>query len=299
MPKQWHDINEPGFFRIAQADNSQVRTAYTKNTQSYISDSYEDPAQTPTQDSSPEVKLSNPEFVEGEEGFQFNKKCQVRVKVEYLKETFRKKVTFSLFSEFNGEIQDMNHVVEGEEDNGSAEATVCLYYNDAYYKNSQNDPTAKVNYFFKASHPRGKEIESPRLAMPVDTEVETSEKSDSLDEDDRLKRLNEKFRDGKYELGKWDCSAFVSYVLFNGNPRITTSILLEKYTPVNEMKDWDVLLFQYTNKKGEPRTHMVLYYDGDIYEHRDYGDSWRQMEVKDFVKEVEENYNSKIKIYRP
>lgn len=116
----------------------------------------------------------------------------------------------------------------------------------------------------------------------------------------RLTRLNTKYGVGGYELGKWDCSAFVSYVLFNSNPRITTAGLLNNYTPVSgAMQDWDVMLFQYTNRKGQPRSHMALYYNGNTYEHRDYGSTWRTMPVQDFIDEVEGTYSSSVKLYRP
>jgi hypothetical protein len=37
------------------------------------------------------------------------------VNVEYLKETFRKKVAFALFSDYKGEIQNMRHEVTADE----------------------------------------------------------------------------------------------------------------------------------------------------------------------------------------
>ncbi len=155
MPEEWHDINDPGFFKVTKPkEESEPKECVT------------DGAETTTEEAPEEVKLSEPQFLEGGEGFQFNKKCRVKVKVEYLKETPMKKVTFSLFSDYNGEVQDMQHTADGFESDGAAEAEMTLYYNDAHYNDYSNDPAVKVDYFFKASHPRAKEIESPKLTMP-------------------------------------------------------------------------------------------------------------------------------------
>jgi hypothetical protein len=153
--QEWHDINDPGFLKIAKPQEASAPKGYVT-----------DATIMPPKDTADEVKLSEPKFLEGEEGFEFNKKCSVRVKVDYLKETFRKKVTFSLFSDYKGEVQDMHHTVDGDEESGVAEAPVTLYFNDAHYPDYCSDPSTTVDYFFKATHPRGKEIESPRLTMP-------------------------------------------------------------------------------------------------------------------------------------
>jgi hypothetical protein len=154
MEGSWHDINDPGFFEPAEDTDP-------KN-QEYATDNLEQMQDADTQ----EVRLSDPQFVESDDGFDFNRKCRVRVKVEYLKETARKKVTFSLFSTYNGEIQDMQCNAEGFESGGVAEAELTLYYNDAHYADYSNDPSKTLDYFFKASHSRGNEVESPPLTMP-------------------------------------------------------------------------------------------------------------------------------------
>lgn len=155
MAQKWHDINDPGFFKAFEPSKEPTSEVYAT-----------DVLEAPQNDTDEEVRLSDPEFVEGETGFEFNKKCRVRVKVEHLKETFRKKISFSLFSDYKGEIQDMRHTVDGDESDGVAEAEVTLYYNDAHYNDFYNDPSATVDYFFKATHPTAKEVESPRLTMP-------------------------------------------------------------------------------------------------------------------------------------
>jgi hypothetical protein len=155
VAQEWNDINDPGFLKIAKPMEASPSKGFVT-----------DATIMPREDTSEEVKLSEPQFFEGEEGYEFNKKCNVRVKVEYLKETFRKKVTFSLFSDYKGEVQDMHHQVEGDEENGVAETQVTLYYNDAHYPDFSSDPSTAVDYFFKATHPRAKEVESLRLTMP-------------------------------------------------------------------------------------------------------------------------------------
>jgi hypothetical protein len=155
VTQQWHDIGDPGIFKVATPIEPTAPVTY-------ISDA---PVETDT-DTADEVKLSDPQFLEGDEGFELNKKCRIQVKVEYLKETIRKQVKFSLFSDYKGEVQDMHHEVSGEENDGTAEAEITLFYNDAHYSDYYDDPTVTVDYFFKASHPRGKEVESPRLTMP-------------------------------------------------------------------------------------------------------------------------------------
>jgi type VI secretion system Hcp family effector len=142
-----------------------------------------------------------------------------------------------------------------------------------------------------------KPVDPPKADKQEEPENAADSKIPATDE--RLTRLNTKYGVGGYDLGTWDCSAFVSYVLFNGNPRITTEILLKSYKTVSARQDWDVMLFQYKNHKGEPRSHMALYYNGNTYEHRDYGSTWRKMPVQDFVDEVENKYNSTVKLYRP
>jgi hypothetical protein len=162
--QEWHDINEPGrVIRGSQKLTQQQKIAPVE----FIADTIiakEEPEK--------EVKLSCPKFLEGDEGFKFNKKCRAQVTVDYLKETFRKKVTFSLFSEYKGKIQDMHHEVIGYEESGLAEAEITLYYNDEHYSDYYYDQSIQVDYFFKATHPTAKEIESPRLTMPNPTEID-------------------------------------------------------------------------------------------------------------------------------
>jgi Carboxypeptidase regulatory-like domain len=155
MSEPWRDINDPGFFRP-------VKQVEKKPSAPYLTDT----VQTEQEDKSPEVKLSNPVFIKGDEGFEFNKKCGVQVSVEFLKPTARKKVTFRLFSLYKDEEQDMHCQAEGFEQGGIAKADLTLFYNDAHYNDYCDDPSVALDYFFKASHSTGNEVESPRLTMP-------------------------------------------------------------------------------------------------------------------------------------
>jgi hypothetical protein len=155
MSEPWRDINDPGFFRP-------VKKVEKKPSAPYLTDT----VQTEQEDKSLEVNLSNPVFIKGDEGFEFNKKCGVQVSVEFLKPTARKKVTFKLFSVYKDEEQDMHCQAEGFEQGGIAKADLTLFYNDAHYNDYCDDPSATLDYFFKASHSTGNEVESPRITMP-------------------------------------------------------------------------------------------------------------------------------------
>ncbi len=119
-------------------------------------------------DDGPEVRLSEGKFIAVGKGFQFNEKCKVRVKVEYLKKTTQKKVTFKLFVVYNKVEEDLKCQADGFEDKGYAEAEVRLFYGDKYSKDLQKNPGATCFYKFKASHPKGEKVlESEQLEMPV------------------------------------------------------------------------------------------------------------------------------------
>lgn len=157
MPKEWRGINDLYFHSSKDKDETKHEAVSIE----------EDSAQ--NENGEPEVRLSEGTFIQCENGFQFNNKCTVQVKVEYLKETPRKKVTFKLFSIYNGEIEDMGNQAEGFEENGYATAELTLFYNEAYHKDMQNNPDSTVKYYFTASHSKGeKEIESERFVMPKD-----------------------------------------------------------------------------------------------------------------------------------
>ncbi len=116
-----------------------------------------------------EVQLLEGTWHEGEDGFQFNKKCKVRVKAKFLKKTSRKKVTIDTYVEFDGELEDLGQQVEAFlNDDGIAETEVMLFYGDKYSNALQQNPDAKCRYNFKAKHCAAKkELESEKLEMPA------------------------------------------------------------------------------------------------------------------------------------
>ncbi len=159
MPEQWRGAND--FYYVPKkSDEEKAQPVEIEDEQ-------------PTaEDDGPEVRLSEGTFLPGNGGYQFNNKCKARVKVEYLKETNRKKVLIKLFTIYNGEEENLQHQVEGYEKDGYAEAEVTLFYGDAYGEALQNDSSAICEYKFKASHSKGeKEIESELLEMPNSQEA--------------------------------------------------------------------------------------------------------------------------------
>jgi len=157
MPDVWHDINEPGAFAKKSGGTQQAAADET-------------PEQAAADD--PEVRLSEPLFVEGDEGYTFNKKCFAQVNVEYLKDTPRKKVSFDLFCICDGQEENLNCTTSADESGGVAKAEVTLYYGDAYGKKLDADPAATCSYIFRAKHSKGeKEVESEPLEMPQSDKI--------------------------------------------------------------------------------------------------------------------------------
>ena len=156
--KPWRNINDLGFSFGNKAQKEKPKTKVVDL----------DEETTAPQKDEPEVKLSNGVFIEGADGFLFNKKCTIRVDAEILKETPRKRVTFETFVVFDGEEENLGQQVEGYiNDEGHAEAEMMLYYGDKYAKTLHEDPTAKCFYKFKASHTKGANVlDSDVLKMP-------------------------------------------------------------------------------------------------------------------------------------
>jgi hypothetical protein len=168
---EWHDINDPGGF--TKKEEAQKPSAVQP-----------EPAVEEKPKAGPEVRLSDPQWAKGADGFAFNKKAKVSVKVEYLKPTVRKRVSFALFVEADGGREDLRHQVDGFEKDGRAEAEVTLYLGDKYGELQKSDPKAGCKYFFKATHSTGeKAIESGPLTMPQDNtpKVVPHVKIDALD----------------------------------------------------------------------------------------------------------------------
>ncbi len=137
----------------------------------------EEPAQK-TQ-SEHDVRLYDGVFEEGSDGFQFNKKCKVKVKVDLLNGTTdRKKVSFETFVEFDGDKEDLGQPLDGQikettDENQKkchvAEAEMMLYYGEKFHQAWQKDNSVTCKYLFKATHPKAKNpVESTGLGMPYE-----------------------------------------------------------------------------------------------------------------------------------
>jgi hypothetical protein len=105
MAQPWHDINDPGGFSGKNETQKSSKAVEVESIQPEAAEKQE-----------PEVKLISAQWDPGSEGFEFNKKCGLKITAEFLRETFRKKVTCSLFSMYEGVEEDLNHQVETELD---------------------------------------------------------------------------------------------------------------------------------------------------------------------------------------
>jgi cell wall-associated NlpC family hydrolase len=150
---RWADIDDAGYWHAPEAEEKPDGPAVTDDI------SQEEKKEEPL------VKLSSGTFIEPSMGFEFNKQCKVRIKVDYLDESARnmKKVNFSLFSKYLGKTANLNVSKDGYEQDGYAEADVTLYYPSTY----DEEKDRNVKYFFRATHRRGdKAVDSIELNMP-------------------------------------------------------------------------------------------------------------------------------------
>jgi GH24 family phage-related lysozyme (muramidase)/peptidoglycan hydrolase-like protein with peptidoglycan-binding domain len=150
---KWADIDDAGYWHAPEAEEKPDGPAVTDD---IISQEKKE---------EPLVKLSSGIFIEPSMGFEFNKQCKVRIKVDYLDESARnmKKVNFSLFSKYLGKTANLNVSKDGYEQDGYAEADVTLYYPSTY----DEEKDLNVKYFFRATHRRGeKAVDSMELNMP-------------------------------------------------------------------------------------------------------------------------------------
>ena len=151
MAEQWHDIDDPGIWVKPKAAQPDATAAQAQS-------------QPPLEGKKEAyVRLSKGEFLPPTEGIDFNQKCKVRVKVDYLNDLGKpmKKVTFSLFSIYKDETKSLSQTVDGYEKDGYAEAEMTMYYPPGH----KGDDSARL--FFKAFHLRGeKKIESEKITLP-------------------------------------------------------------------------------------------------------------------------------------
>ncbi|HEX7511112.1 MAG TPA: hypothetical protein VF335_07425, partial [Chitinivibrionales bacterium] len=106
MPQLWNDINDPGVYRRPAQPSGKTQPADYQTDNSAQNEKQE-----------PEVKLVSATWEPGDDGLEFNKKCTLNIKAEFLKETFRKKITCSLFVLYNGNEEDVKHKVDAYLDN--------------------------------------------------------------------------------------------------------------------------------------------------------------------------------------
>ncbi|MBD3322153.1 MAG: hypothetical protein GF350_13730 [Chitinivibrionales bacterium] len=155
MPKEWHDINEPGFM---------IRQSEPGRSQSAALD-----IQSASPTDGPRVILRNGSFMPGPDGYAFTKKTGVKIEVEEEGNSGEKisgLVTFSLFSRYKGIEMNHNHEIDANIRNGIAEGELTLYYDENYYDNGMPENEI-VEYFFRARHKRCADIhESMVLEMP-------------------------------------------------------------------------------------------------------------------------------------
>jgi hypothetical protein len=112
------------------------------------------------------VRLKNARFIP-DENTDFNKSCKISVEIDS-QEPPKGKVTFSLWSCYNGKKSDLQCESQERLQNGIVESQLQLYYDEKYYEdtffNGKKDLTA--DYFFKVNAKKAREVESDPLTMP-------------------------------------------------------------------------------------------------------------------------------------
>jgi hypothetical protein len=97
------------------------------------------------------IRLLSAKWLEGKDGFEFNKECWLEVKAEIKDKSANKKVEVSLAVEYKDQAEDLKFTASGELDaNGYVKIKVVLYYSDCYFDDLSNDPSAECLYFCKA-----------------------------------------------------------------------------------------------------------------------------------------------------
>jgi len=167
----WHDINEPSMpdFGSKKKDEKPER----KKPITGIEDNDDKPKPPPD----PEVDIVKAEkWIEGEDGFRFNRKCYLEVEAQYRNTenlTIRRRIFGDLFAiNPDGTEENLSKQVEGFlDDNGIARLEVPLYYSDGFAEALDKDPDAKCNYKVKNIRHSlgGKIIDSTELEMPVES----------------------------------------------------------------------------------------------------------------------------------
>lgn len=170
--KKWV-IDEKGYhaktvFEPAPADQTAV----------YIDNS---PTSNQAEEESNEIELVKGTWIEGKDGFQFNKKCKTRVDAKFLKDTKRTRITINTFVTFTddkskaqikenlGQTIDTNLAKMNKDGmEAIAEAEVMLFYGEKYAKALEGNPGLTCKYAFTAKSPVAKKPmeKSEELEMP-------------------------------------------------------------------------------------------------------------------------------------
>jgi outer membrane protein OmpA-like peptidoglycan-associated protein len=165
MDNQWHDIGDPGVFS---------RKSEKKPPKQH-EEIVEPAAQPAASEDGPEVRLGKPEFVGQVSKLEINKPCSVRVSVEFLKETVRKRVLFDIDAEYKGNKESVVRKAEGfAGEDGYATAEIkSLYAPDAWSGDNERKDTDTFYYIITASHANAEApAQSDRVAMPQNAESE-------------------------------------------------------------------------------------------------------------------------------
>ncbi len=160
MTGVWHDINDLGLA---------PEKAPEQGGQDLIVES--------APDSVPEIRLVSAQWIPGVKGFLNNEECFLDVKIEYLKETVRSRITGKLFGIYKEEKIDLNQEVEGFIDRATGIARLKIkglwFINDEHYADWLDDPTTQSQYIVESIiHSTGENnLDSPILDVPWEAPV--------------------------------------------------------------------------------------------------------------------------------
>lgn len=167
MPREFHDINEPGCFFAKGTGQPEDKQPVT---------SVDDTGIQQEDKPEPEVRLISAEWKPGPDGFTHNKHCFLDIQTEFLpgkEKTVRLRVRGKLFCIRNGIEYDLSEEFEGfiSRKTGVARLEIrnLWFIDDDHYNAWLDDPNTPCTYQVKnIFHSRGQnEIDSPELEMPV------------------------------------------------------------------------------------------------------------------------------------
>lgn len=195
MSKTFNDINLPGF------SSGKTKEEPRKKFITGVDDGDSEKDKKPED----EVKLLSSVWKPGPKGFQYNEKCFLEVKAEYLKETIRARILGKLFTIYNGVEEDLNQVVEGfiDKETGIALMEIKhLWFSKDHYAAWLKDKSTPCSYKIKEiSHSRGAntigsdELKMPRnnfyLRLDIDpNDIANSSETITLFSTDAAKKIN-------------------------------------------------------------------------------------------------------------